>query len=305
MKRRVLALLLVLVLCPSFALSASARRQYIIPDSNTRYLTEGELWEWDYDSVGFIFNEIFARHGYNFEIGGRYDNYFRSRPWYTPNQNPNNSQACYPKMNEVEWANERLCKEVRADMRSLGTRNQNGKHYLDYIETEQFDVLSGFAYMQLQSGQKLPVYSAPDGASWRGANGKASVSTNGSVYVAGWESGWLLVMYQTNNNAVRVGYVRDVKGRVNAPSLQFVYQSMTLGEAANLTDDPSTSYTTICQLRAGDTVTYLTGFQNRRDWAYVQTTANGQTVRGFIPAEALGIVGETDNAGSGYPEDNG
>ena len=131
------------------------------------------------------------------------------------------------------------------------------------------------------------------------------VSTNGSVYVAGWESGWLLVMYQTNNNAVRVGYVRDVKGKVNAPNLQFVYQSVAVSEAANLTDDPSTSYTTICQLRAGDMVTYLTGYQNRQDWAYVQTTINGQTVRGFIPAYVLGVGAEKDDAGAGYPEDNG
>ena len=305
MKRRVLALLLVLVLCPSFALSASARRQYIVPDSDIRYLTEAELWEWDYDSIGYIFNEIFARHGYNFEIGGRYDNYFRNRPWYQPNANPNNTQACYPHLDAVEWANERLCKEVREDMRAMGTRNQSGKHYLDYIEVGRFDVLSGFAYVQLKAGQKLPVYSAPDASSWRGANGKALVSTNGSVYVAGWESGWLLVMYQTNNNAVRVGYVRDVKGKVNAPQLQFAYQTMTLSQSANLTDDPATSYTTVCKLRAGDAVTYLTGYQNHRDWAYVQTTLNGKTVRGFIPTDALGIAGETDNAGNGYAEDNG
>ena len=116
-------------------------RQYIIPDSDSRSLTEEELWSWDYESIGF-FNEIFARHGYCFEAGGKYDNYFRSRPWYTPNANPDNSRACYPQLNAVEWSNEKLCKEVRASMRALHTSNRQGKHYLDYVTTDAFDVLS-------------------------------------------------------------------------------------------------------------------------------------------------------------------
>ena len=79
-----------------------------------------------------------------------------------------------------------------------------------------FDTLGGFDYVQLRTGQNLPVYSAPSRNSWRGANGKASVGTNGAIYSAGWENGWLLVMYETNSGSVRVGYVSgdDIRGGV-------------------------------------------------------------------------------------------
>lgn len=36
---------------------------YIVDDSDSRYLTRDELWEWQYDALGYIYNEIFARHG--------------------------------------------------------------------------------------------------------------------------------------------------------------------------------------------------------------------------------------------------
>ena len=290
MWKRFAAVLLALLLLPAYALAA---RQYIIPDSDTRDLTESELWEWDYESLGYILNEIFARHGYNFIAGGKYDNFFRARPWYTPNQNPDNRAACYSQLSSREWRNERLVKQVRQQMRDQHTTNPGGKHYLDYMEQGGFDVLSGFAYMPLKTGQKLAVYAAPSAAAYRGANGKALLSTNGSVYVAGWESGWLLVMYETNNGAVRVGYVNGakLKGPVDARRLDFAYLSMQCARAVSLTDDPATTFTTLRTLAQGETVTYLTGFQNRYDWAYVETTVDGKTARGFIPADALGISG--------------
>ena len=90
---RVLSLLLLLCLLPAAALG---ERSYLIPDSDTRELTRDELWQWDYESLGYILNELFARHGYNFIPGEKYDYYFRCMPWYTPNANPNNQEACYP-----------------------------------------------------------------------------------------------------------------------------------------------------------------------------------------------------------------
>ena len=73
MKRLLAALLAALLLCGGLMAVASADRMYLIPDSNTRYLTEDELWQWDYESLGYIYNEIFARHGYVFTSGGKYD----------------------------------------------------------------------------------------------------------------------------------------------------------------------------------------------------------------------------------------
>ena len=289
MQKRVLAIMLVLALClPAVGIAAGS---YIVPHSNTRELTKTELWEWSYESLGFILNEIFARHGYNFIPGEKYHHYFYQRAWYTPNANPDNQAACYSQLSSLEWRNEHLVKEVRAEMRALGTFNSGGKHYLDYIE-DAFDVLSGFTLVSMKPNQRLPIYAAPSRNAYRGANGKALVSTNGDVYAAGFENGWLLVMYATNNGAVRVGYVssEDMKDRLTLPMLTFMYQPVTLAQAAYLTDDPATSFSQICALPPGTQVTYLTGYQNRMDWAYVETTADGKPVRGFIPTHSLNLA---------------
>ena len=293
--RRLCALLACLML---LAPAARAEHAYLIPDSNTRYLTEEELWAWDYESLGYILNEIFARHGYNFIPGQKYDNYFRCMPWYTPNADPDNQRACYSRLTSLEWANEHLVKEVRAQMRALGTRNEQGKSVWDYFSAG-FDVLQGFNYIAVQPNQRWPVYSAPDAAAWRGAGGKALVSTTGFVYAAGWESGWLLVMYETNNGSVRVGYtsISDMK---QAPAintlLTFEYAPAVVNRACTLTDDPARCYQPITALQKGQQVTFLTTFFNRYAWAYVEALVNGQVARGFIPAACLDLPQSDDDA---------
>lgn len=65
MKRMLLSALLGMVLAcimPA-ALASGINNYFIIPDSDTRLLTEEELWGWQYEAVGYIYNEIFARHG--------------------------------------------------------------------------------------------------------------------------------------------------------------------------------------------------------------------------------------------------
>jgi len=293
--KRWTALLLLLIVLPTAALAGG---QYIIPDSNTRRLTWDELWEWDYESLGYILNEIFARHGYNFEPGKKYYHYFMERPWYTPNADPNNSRACYSRLSSLEWANEKLVKDVRIEMRRRATKNPGGKSYLDFIE-DSFDVLSGFALVTMKANQKFAVYSAPSERSYRGANGKASVSTNGAVYAAGWENGWLLVMYLTNNGSVRVGYISGVKDKLTLPYLNLDAIPVVLQENASLTDDPAMAGGSIAALRKGDRVVYLSEFRNRYTWAYVETIVGGQVVRGFIRADAIGMpdeVGEMEDS---------
>ena len=283
--------ILAFLLCLLLPCAALAERSYLIPDSNTRQLTETELWEWDYESLGYILNEIFARHGYNFIPGEKYDYYFSCMPWYTPNEDSNNQRACYSQLTSTEWYNEGLVKDVRAAMRAQGTKNSDGKSVWDYFSTG-FDTLQGFTYVQLKTGQKLAVYSAPSASSWRGAKGKAMVSTNGNVMAAGWESGWLLVMYETNNGSVRVGYVNSEDMKGGAPidtRLQFEYVPATVTNVCDLTDDPAKCYAAMTQLNAGDQVTYLTTYFNKSAWAYVETMVDGKTARGFLPAEYLDI----------------
>ena len=270
---------------------ASAELNYILPDSNSRELTWDEVARWDYETLGYAFNEIFARHGYVFHPGEKYDNYFSCQPWYTPNRDTNNQRAVYPYLNATEWANYELIKEVRSYKAENG---DSGESMWTYF-SGGFDTLGGFDYVQLRTGQNLPVYSAPSRNSWRGANGKASVGTNGAIYSAGWENGWLLVMYETNSGSVRVGYVSgdDIRGGVPMDtSLTFSYAAATLNAGTALTDDPAMRKTTIAQLRAGTQVTYLTSFFNKSAWDYIETTVDGQTTRGFVPAGCLTIYGD-------------
>ena len=61
MKRIVKAaalLMAAVLLLLSMPLAASADRLYIIEDSNTRKLTYEEVWQYQYDTLLYAFNEI-------------------------------------------------------------------------------------------------------------------------------------------------------------------------------------------------------------------------------------------------------
>ena len=285
MKKWIALILIVALLLPACSLAAD---YYIIPDSDTRLLTEYELWDWDYESLGFILNEIFARHGFNFEAGGEYYDYFNAQEWYQPNANPDNQKACYPQLSEIEWKNEAMVKEVRKQKADMNAYNFGPRNYLDAMNG--IYPLPLFHFVYLPEGQSLAVYSAPGYDSFRGANGKAAVGTSsGDISVSGWEDGWLLVCYRVNNGAFRVGYVDggSMNWTVPAPRLTFQYTEKTCVRNASLTDDPELSFTPLCRIEAGKKITLLGQYHNHDDWAYVETEINGQPVRGFIPLDTL------------------
>lgn len=287
--KRILALILVLLMLPFAAL---AERMYVLPDSDKRLLTWDEVAEWDYESLGYAFNEIFARHGYDFIPGGEYEYYFQTRPWYRANGTGNNRRDCYPRLSRTEWRNYELIKEVRAYKR----QHDGGRSIWDDFSTG-FDTLQGFEYIELRSGQKLPVYSAPTTEAWRGAAGEAMISTNGAVYAAGWESGWLLVMYETNTGGVRVGYVKAGSIRGGVPidcQLTFSYDEASVVTRCVITDDPARNGSAIMTLQPGARVTWLTRFYNRYAWDYVEVSVNGRIARGFIQAGCLDIDRDVD-----------
>ena len=258
--RKVLTGVLALLLTLMMSAGALADRMYVLPESNSRKLTWEEIDYWDYETLGYAFNEIFARHGFNFKPGQDYDNYFRAMPWYVPNADARNQVACYPRLNSVEWYNVDLIKQVRAAKKY----NDYGRSIWDSFSTG-FDTLQGFDYVQLRTGQKLAVYSAPGSKSGRGADGKAGVGTGGALYAAGWDGNWLLIMYETNNGSVRVGYVNgnEIRGGVPVDNdLYFSCDPATVLEKCTLTDDPARSGTVITTLRPGTQVTYLTRVYN-------------------------------------------
>lgn len=288
--KRILALILVLLMLPAAAL---AERMYVLPESNTRLLTWDEVAEWDYESLGYAYNEIFARHGYDFIPGREYEYYFKTKPWYRPNGTYNNQRDCYPQLTRTEWTNYELIKDVRAYKKAYGDW---GLSIWDNFSTG-FDTLQGFEYIELRANQNLAVYSAPSKSSWRGANSKAAVSTNGAIYAAGWESGWLLIMYETNNGSIRVGYVSANSIRGGVPfdlNLDFSYDAATVLENCTLTDDPARTGSSIATLKAGTQVTWLTRFYNNSAWDYVEVNVNGKTARGFIRAGSLDISRDAD-----------
>ena len=301
MKKSISCLIIVCLLL-ALPLSALADHQYLL-DSDTRLITEAELWDWDRESLSFMFNEIFARHGYPFEVGGKFYNWFNAQPWYQAVRKVTKEQAVAAS-SELEWKNYKTIKSVISQMDAVDWpyRKPAGsalKSWRDFTPPDGSLKLTGFTYVKLTGSQKLDVYSAPSASSWRGANGKAMVNTNGALWAAGWENGWLLVFYETNAGSVRVGYVNgsQISGRVSVnDSLYFERSSCRLSTAATLTDDPLRTMTTITSLRGGDTVTYLTTMtnQNGQVWDYIETTVNGQPVRGFIPAGNIEVPEEIE-----------
>ena len=93
--------------------------QYIIPDSNIRPLTEGELWGYTRETLRYIRNELLARHGYAFTME-KFLSYFGGKAWY---QAGGYDTAV---LSSLEWDNISLIKKVERAMDDLGTDNAAG-----------------------------------------------------------------------------------------------------------------------------------------------------------------------------------
>lgn len=116
--------LVCLVLSLLFVFQTALAEEYIFPKSNKELLTYQQVWEWQYDVLGYAFNELFARHGRPFEKNGKYDLYFQQRNWYAVDPNyPGDGKV----LNETEWMNYSLIKQVRSEMRAMNTINPDGK----------------------------------------------------------------------------------------------------------------------------------------------------------------------------------
>lgn len=285
-----LILLLVLALClPAGSL---ADERWLIADSNTRALTETELWMWDYESLGYILHEIYARHGYRFDAGTAYAEYFTAQDWYTPNP-LNNMDGCFSEMSDLEWENADLVQMVMLQMSAQGTVNSD-KGVSVWSDEVVIPPLN-FQLTAFYSGQKFSVYSAPSSRSWRGAKGKASVSTNGEVWCAGWVDGWMLIYYETSKGSVRVGYIDgdDASGDFSGlTELTFAGTPARITEKCKMTDDITMFNSSITSLKAGKEVTYLAPYSNGQDWAYIETKTDGDVVRGFVLASMLEHIEE-------------
>ena len=85
--------------------------EYILPDSNTRYLNDSEAAALGAEKLQLAINEIYARHGRVFTNA---DNsaYFSSKSWYQPVQGKTDAQI-EAEFNEYEKANLDLMNKYR------------------------------------------------------------------------------------------------------------------------------------------------------------------------------------------------
>ncbi len=93
--------------------------QYIIPDSDTRELTEGELWAYSRETLRYIRNELLARHGYVFG-DNKFGRYFSRTDWYKAGNYENEI------LTPLEWNNINLVRTVERKMDILEIENEEG-----------------------------------------------------------------------------------------------------------------------------------------------------------------------------------
>lgn len=89
---------------------------YIFADSDSRYLTEDEIYALSKEEMRLARNEIYARHGRIFEDEGLSE-YFNAKSWYQPLYSPDEMDEMGDDIfNEYEYANKTLITEVEEEL---------------------------------------------------------------------------------------------------------------------------------------------------------------------------------------------
>lgn len=97
--------------------AATDIEKYIIPDSDSRYLTEDEVKKLSLKEINYAKNEIYARHGRKFD-SQELQNYFNSKSWYHGTIEPANFQNSL--LNNYEQKNAELLSKVEYSISSEG-----------------------------------------------------------------------------------------------------------------------------------------------------------------------------------------
>ena len=136
-------------------------------------------------------------------------------------------------------------------------------------------------------GSSQAVYSGPGTDYYRASNGKAAVS--GGRLRRGTQGDWALIGYGLSNNLYRIGYISKsaLPGDLSVPEIYFGSQTATITKNAPVNDDPIIQPQKIFELSAGTNVTLLAYLDDR--WAYIETTYNGQPIRGFVRRSNISI----------------
>lgn len=90
---------------------------YILPDINSRYLTESDIQYLSIREINYAKNEIYARHGRRFQ-SQELQNYFNSKSWYRGTIEPSDFQQSV--LNDYEKKNAELLSKREFSMESGG-----------------------------------------------------------------------------------------------------------------------------------------------------------------------------------------
>lgn len=92
--------------------SEESSGDYLIADSDSRYLTEDDLVDLTSEELSLVRNEIYARHGYIFD-NEDFQSYFESKGWYVPLY----SKDSFPddELNEFEKENAKFIRKYEEE----------------------------------------------------------------------------------------------------------------------------------------------------------------------------------------------
>lgn len=145
-----------------------------------------------------------------------------------------------------------------------------------------------------------PVYTAPSEHSFRMANGKATVSTDHEMYDGGFDAGWLMVRYETNDGDTRVGYIPPgyIRGYQSVwGTRRFSYIPVTAAQTIRVTNNPLLRGSGFAYLDPGECFHILAKYTYHPDWWYIECTVDGQLARGFIDRDSSGFyLGDLSSA---------
>lgn len=139
------------------------------------------------------------------------------------------------------------------------------------------------------SGDAVAVFSGPGTTYHRAANGRAALG-GGRIRVYGTSNGWAMIGYGLSSGAYRIGYVdaNILPWDFGAPELYFSFTQVGISSEAYFTDDPIVDPSYLFRIPAGSQVTLLAYETWKNHWAYIETTWEGRTIRGFINKQRIG-----------------
>lgn len=167
----------------------------------------------------------------------------------------------------------------------------NGTAPAPYGNTTSADsnAVISFQKSRFLGGQNFAVYSGPGYEYYRAAGGWAKMLTDEISYIAGREGEWILVMYPISNG-YRVGYVdrTQLKYTYNIDKIYMAYEAAVITSSCSLTQDPiSVNGEPLVDITAGEQVTYLAQFHDKKSYAFIELEVEGEWIRGFVPLNCI------------------